>query len=65
MYICHSLVIYSFNVIHQNTKIIEIDEEPYEKTLKKINKTSLFIKENHICNDNLAKEINIIYHEIY
>ena len=35
MYICHSLVIYSFNVIHQNTKIIEIDEEPYEKTLKK------------------------------
>ena len=28
-------MIYSFNVIHQNTKIIEIDEEPYEKILKK------------------------------
>ena len=34
MYICHSLVIYSFNVLHQNTKIIEIDEEPDKKTLK-------------------------------
>ena len=34
MYICHSLVIYSFNVLHHNTKIIEIDEEPYEKTPK-------------------------------
>ena len=33
-YICHSLVMYSFNGLHQNTKIIEIDEESDEKTLK-------------------------------
>ena len=64
MNIRHSLVVYSFNAFHQKTKIIEIDEEPFEKTLK-IDKTSLFIKENHICNNNLAKENNILYHKIY
>ena len=31
----------------------------------KIDKTSIFIKENHICNNNLAKESNILYHKIY
>ena len=35
VYFSFSSDIYSFNVIHQNTKIIEIDEEPYEKILKK------------------------------
>ena len=29
----------------------------------KINKTSIFIEENHICNNNLAKESNILYHK--
>ena len=35
MYICHSLVIFSFSVATSSkSKIIEIDEEPNEKTLK-------------------------------
>ena len=37
MYICHLLVIYSFSVgTSFKTKIIEIDKEPDEKTLKNL-----------------------------